>query len=260
MRNILRMNIFRMKRTKMGYILGGVSVLLTLFIFALNWLLDYGMNTLFYGEGLIPQVTNIFDSAITQSTSSVGPLLVLMFAMLFLNTVISSGYEKNLIGYQGNKFALSGANIVTVIIYGIILMTVTTSVSILISGLCYKNAVFEGFGKFMAYFTVSFVEMIAYCMLIIALCDLGGRYILGMILGVLYIFYCSLIYQVIDLAVDVFLHKTITIENYTLLGAMKSFRLSNSYTDYLISGLIASLVFVLGYFLDVYALKKRELK
>lgn len=260
MRNIFNMNMFRMKKARLAYIFGGVAILLTLFIFALNWLMDLAMSEMFDMPDMVSQSTNIFSAVIIQNASSVAPIIVLMFIMLFFNTVISTGYEKNLIGYEGNKFACAGANIAASAVYGIIIAVATTAVSFLISAVCYAEPIFEDGGKFFAYFIVSFIEMIAYIMLVMALSDMKGRYILGMILSMLYLFYNSLIYNLIDLAVDYFFDKSISIGKYTLLGCMKTFDLTNTFTDYLISGLIASAVLVIAYFLDVYALTKREMK
>ena len=256
MRNRLKMNLFRMKQNKTTYVLGAVSFGFSLLMLGLEWLIEA-----LIGSGMpASQEVNGFGTAISLMTTPFVPMFVLMFALLFFNSEISGGYIKNLVGYQGNKYACAGANLLTVALYGGILLLITAPLGIVLALLCYENTVFTDFWKFAAYLLIFFLESMAYILLFLAWSDRSGKYILNMILGVVYLIYGPILYQLVDLGVAYFFDKNITLAKYTLLGGMSVLNMNSTAGDFLRSGLIAAAVFVLAYFLDVLALKKRELK
>ena len=216
------------------------------------------MNDLFGEVVILPN--NVLEVVMLQFTIAVVPMLALMYIMLFLNSEVSSGYAKNIVGYEGNKYALAGANFITAAIYGTIIFLAATALGIAFAALVYKNPVFTDVGKFISYIVVSLLEMYAFIGLFIAFADMKGKYVLMMIIGAVCFMYAMLLYELVDIGVSYFFDKEFHLENYTILGCMTSFKLTNAYSDFITSGAIALAVLILAYFLDVLALKRRELK
>ena len=258
MRNILKMNFFRMRRTKTTYILAVIGLAFSLMFLGINILTDAVMTDLM-GEVVVAE-NNVLESVMLQFTIAIVPMLALMYIMLFLNSEVSSGYAKNIVGYEGNKYALAGANFITAALYGTVIFLAATAVGVGFAALALKTPVFSDWGKFISYIAVSLIEMYAFIGLFIAFADMKGKYVLLMIIGAVCFMYAMLLYELVDLAFSYFFDIQFSLENYTLLGCMTMFRLTNKYSDFIISGAIALAVLILAYFLDVLALKRRELR
>lgn len=260
MRNILKMNLFRMARTRTTYILAGVAVALQLLLFFITYLTESAIEGMYTAEFEIEIAHSAFEAFLMQGTLPGSTLISLLFVMMFFSSEISTGYIKNLVGYEGNKFALAGANLITTVLYSLFVTILNVGVSILFSVIFFKSVTFEGLGNFLGYLGVTYLETVAFITLILAWSDRKGKHVLRMILGVVYLIYAMLIYQLINLAVDWIWEKQISIGKYTLLGGMSTLNLESEPKAFFLLGGIALAVLVLAFFLDVIALKKRELK
>ncbi|MCQ2430530.1 MAG: hypothetical protein MJ192_09385 [Clostridia bacterium] len=265
MRNILKMNLFRMKSTRIVYAMAIVSLGLSLLFFGIDWLITSALSDIsdFVNNppGMEPAGTNVWG--ITRNTMMLGsvPLGAVMATLLFFFTEVSTGYAKNLVGYETNKYDHAGADLLTSAFYTGCLMLVTVILFFILAVLGYDNPEFGNAGKFFVWLVISFIEVLAFITLLKALSDATGKTILFMILGGVYPLLASSVYQLIDLAVIFGLDvEDFAVEKYTLLGGISSYNLSAEWSGLIILGVIAAAVLVGAYLLDVLALKKRELK
>lgn len=261
MLNMLKMNLFRMKKNRSAYVMLGVSALIQCLLIFISWLEQSTIQGLLEIPIDIHAPHNVFTDLMMQGTIPGIMMISLLFSMLFFSSEYSSGYLKNLIGYQGNKFALAGSNLVTVAIYTFAVTVVNVAVTILLAVLCYEKVSFANAGKDIGYIVIIYLESVAYTMLFVAWSDRNGKHVLKMILGALYTMYAMIFYLLINLAVQkMFDIEVFHIEKYTLLGGLSSLPAGSEAKDFIILGAIALLVLEAAYLLDVLALKKRELK
>lgn len=272
--DILKMNLFRLKKTRLAVAMIIVAVGLSLLFFGLDWLM-YELL------GDIPDFVNMPPNAeapgnnvwsIVRTALGYGgvPTGAAMGCIMFFMTDVTTGYVKNLVGYEADKRRLAGANLVTIAIYSAVVMVIVTVILLLLTMLGYKRLEFDGFTKFFVWWLISYVEIVAFVMLLTLLTDATGKGILFMILGGLYPIMAMSLYQLFDLIVQAIVSKVgenglyeyheITVEKYALLGGLTSYPLSHGWKELIIPAVIAAAVLTGVYFLDVLALKRREIK
>ena len=265
--NNLRMNLFRMRKNKVTYVLAAVSVGLYLLLFGVELLINKAMSGVFSGLEIetdltLPDMTapryNVFDSVVGMLTFL--PMLTMMFTMIFFFTELSGGYAKNLIGYRGNKAACACAELLTSMIFSLAVLAVSVLLGLALSFLCYRDCTAEHFEKYALYLLMAFAEVMAFNMVVLALGNLTEKHILVMIFAALFVAYAPLVDQLLVLAADHFFDWEIDINRYTILGGISSYSMETPAKYMLLSTLIALTELGLGYLLDIAALKKRELR
>lgn len=264
MLNILKMNLFRMKFSRILIVMLAVVIGISLLFFGLDWLIAFSMEDLVGGVNGMPQADPGTHNAwgIVRNTMGYGaiPLGAVMAMLLFFFFDVSTGYVKNLVGYETDKYRLVCADMLAAGAYTAVLMLSTTVVLSLLTCAAYRNLEYDGFGKFLVWLLVSYLEVMAYFMLFKAWSDASRRGIGLMIIGGIYPILAMSLYAMIDLAVIlIFENETFAIEKYTLLGGLSAYSLSGKWGDLVPLTLIATAVFAAGFFLDVLALRKREL-
>ena len=267
MLNNLRMNLFRMKKNKLTYILAGVSVGLYLLLFGVELLISKARNGVLSGLEIetdlpLPDLTaaryNVFDSVVGMLMFL--PMLTMMFTMIFFFTEISGGYAKNLIGYRGSKPACVCANLLTSLIFSFSVLLLSAFLGAVLSALCYKNPTAEHTGKYLLFLLMSLAEIMAFNMVVLALGDLTNKHILLMIFGVIFVVYAPLVEELLSLGIYFLFEKEIDFYRYTILGGISNYSMETPAKDMIISTVIALAELGLGFVLDVAALKKQELK
>ena len=263
MTNILKMNLFRFKRSRVAYVLAAVAVFFCMLVQTITFLVNRSMPQLpvtgMGGETLdwgLTVKTDILNVTMGSIGLIIVPAVMVLFALLFLNGDLTNGYAKNLVGYTGNKRALATANILIPAIYSAGVLILCVVVSIGYGCILFQNVEFKNVGHFLLTVLIMYMEIMGYIMMLVALADLSGRHVLVMILGLVYVLYNNLFYQLINLIVD----TDFRIEKYTLLGGMTSLRADSEPKWYFISAAIALAVFIGFFALDIVGLKKRELK
>lgn len=106
MLNNLNMNLYRMKKTRLCYVLFAVAVVLSLLLFGIE-LLFYEEMQESYAEMPIPMLAppaNFYSQVASSLSYGIVPMISAMFVLIFFNNEFSSGYVKNLIGCRGNKY------------------------------------------------------------------------------------------------------------------------------------------------------------
>lgn len=262
MRNNLNMNLYRMKKTRLSYVLFAVAVLISLLLFGIELLL-YEELQQSYEELPIPMLAppaNFYAQVASSLSYGIVPMIAVMFVLIFFNNEFSSGYVKNLIGCRGNKIGLCAANLLTAALFAAATFLATVLICFILTLLVIDNRDFSGFGKFVVYLAVYFIATMGYILLLLAIADRKGKYVPAMILGALYVNYAPLIYLLIEMALAYFFKIDISVGKYTLLGCINTMKPSSDWKDLILSAAIALAAFIGAFFLDVNSLKKRELK
>ena len=283
MLDTFRMYVYRMRKSKLTYIILAASFLMCAVVFLteafLPVILAAGIFGDVFGE---PEPQNGFVMLRSMFSTGFHTVILSVFPIMFLAFDYSTGYIKNLVGYRTDKMKLAGADLLLVVVYmlaGFIVNLVFGSLIILI--FC-KNVIWQDGGKFLLYLLVNFIESVCYAQIMLFIADLLKKNIGAMIIDLVYGFLSGAIYVIVDLLVsnhrlkDSFVTEStdfgygvrlvadtsqkgeFMIEKYTILGGASALSAESAYGDFLRSGLIALIALAVFFFLDVLALKHRD--
>ena len=283
MLNTFKMYVFRMRKSKLTYIILIASLLLCAVIFLTETFLPLILASSLLGEGGgEPAQQNGFVMLRSLFSTGFHTVVLSVFPIMFFAFDYSTGYIKNLVGYRTDKLRLCGANIMMVFVYilaGYIVNLIFGSVIILV--FC-KNVFWQDGGKFLLYLLVNFIESLCYAQIMLFIADLLKKNIGAMIICVVYGLMSSAIYMIVDLIVanqrlkDSFVTEAtdfgygiqlvsnatsgegFMLEKYTVLGGASSLSLDSVFGDFLRSGLIALIALAVFFFLDMLAMKRRD--
>jgi hypothetical protein len=256
--NLLKMDLYRLRRYKLTYVLLGLMalmMLLTMFITAMMI-----SPSAFYDE---PQKTVCSFPLLMREMMMnyhMLPLLLAMFLLLFLQADRMTGFLKTVAGYLGRKLPIVLTNLTIAAIYLVLLTLVMFVIAIPGCLLMFDRVTFEQMGGFICYLLLYMLLTLAYCALLLLLADLTGKYVLAMIFGSIYAIYAPILYALID-----FLHnssegaKTLVIEKYLPFGNLVYLSYDSSGKDFAYAAIWGVVILVGSAALDVLVLKKKDL-
>lgn len=266
--NVIKMYLYRMKRSKITYLLPVIAIVFCLVEELITYFTMKEMGLDYVNlPGNIPldgiTGVDLLPIILTFVTMMIVPTMCILFSMAFLNGDMQSGYAKNIIGYTGNRKKQAVAEIVIPFLFTVGLIIVCVIVTLGVGLILFKKPEFKNVGKFFLTLLVMLMELMAFLMIIKWFADATGKYVLAMILGAVYALYSMLIYELIDIIVNRNSENPFDgfkIEKYTLLGGMVANNTNSDGKDFALSAGIAIVVFIVFFFLDVKAMEKRELK
>lgn len=268
MSNLLKMHLFRARRGKLTWILLIVLVAFLVVQYGAMYLMRDLLSTSAMEElsGLsstpMPNTTNFFDNVIVMFQAQFIPMVLSIFILLFLGIDRSSGFIKNIVSYLDNKYSVAGASLLLCLIYQSVLVLVTLGISLGSCYLIYDNVSFANAGGFFKFLAVFYLSTLSFTMLLVMLADLSGKHVLMMILGVLFLAFGTLLYQLIDLLVAYLRDGdcSFVIEKYLPPGGLQTLSATSPTEAFLRIGGLGAVVLVGAFLLDVVALKKQDIQ
>lgn len=268
MSNLLKMHLFRARRSKLTWILPIILAALL----ALEYGVIYLLNSLFTpaeieiindtGTNEIISSRNYFENVISMLQAQFIPMMLSMFLLMFLGIDRSTGFIKNIVSYMENKCHVAGANLLLALIY--LTGLVVLSMLVCLGGclLIYDRVTFDGIGGFLSFLLVFYLSTLFFVMLLIALADLSGKHVLVMILGVLFLVFGPILFNLINLLINYLTDSEtfFVVQRYLPLSGLSELSIRSSFSDLARIGSIALALLIGSFALDVVVLKKQDIK
>lgn len=256
MGNLIKMNLFRLRKSKLTYLLGGMTVLLILVILGVT-ALEKELTTGWYDNDLF--ATEFYTFLRTCLGRAYLTAFVGLYMMMFLGTDRSTGFIKNIAGYLDNKFTVVGANLLTGAIYLGFLLILALIVSVPMTFVIHDKVTFGSFGSFAAYLGTCLFCTLCVLQVFLLLGDLTKRHFLFGILGMIYMFLAEALFLLVDLLVTWLAQKEFIVERWIPSCSWTKLTDFSEPVDYLRYLGVAAVLGVGAFVLDAVCLKKKDL-
>lgn len=256
MANLIKMQLFRMKRSRLGYFMTGGMVLMSLLIYTITYFITSSDFMMYVNNDLAGET---FETTAFTLLGMFMPMFLPIILLNFLGTNHSTGYTKNLVGYLDNSLAVAGSQLVIGVLYLLVLLVAYLVVTVVAGVIVTGSFWFDNAGKAIAAIAVQCLIALAYTFLWQAVADLLKKPLLGMIFSIIYVAFSQFIYLLVDQLVQALSNYTssFALEKYTLLGNAQLVS-GNAATEDLLRATVIALVILGGSFaLDMLACKKR---
>jgi ABC-type transport system involved in multi-copper enzyme maturation permease subunit len=273
MLNLIKMDLYRLIRSKAFIIMILVTILATLFFSYAYYVTDSskdffqgvqdgmsGTETTSYGITLdannLKETYTLND--LFKSVTGNAPIVIIItiFASIFVVAEENSGYVKNILGQIPHREFVVFSKLTTVALQLLVVMA-TSALSTFAFGKLFFNHRFSlgSFGEFMSHFGINYLLCFALCALIVFLSIVMRSKILPIIIGILISAGpISLLYNGVDYLIEKIFYSAnetmnFSIANYLPYGCMTSLAKSNAGDDFIraiIVGVVFSLIFILA--------------
>ena len=248
-----------MLRSRLTYVFIGVSLIIAALGFFATLLEGQIMVELMGAPGALDDITYNGFTKITEILAvNFHTICVSAFILLFIAVDYSTGYVKNIVGYRVNKFNCCMANTLIVCVYAAIIFVINIAFGLGFTAIFYKVAEWKGFGKFLMYLLVNFIDTVAFTQLLLFLSDVIKKNVPVMIIGLIYTMMSSLVYLLVDLLLQWAGVENFTMQKYTILGAAMELNVLSEWGDFARMGAIGLGALILFFILDCIVMKKRE--
>ena len=261
MSNVLKMELFRFRKSKCIYII--LIALSVMFLFGIvidstqsngsAVVRDEKINNVElyvedYDQTYTVQYTEKFEMLVSSFSGNIVAMSIIIFAGFFAGSYRKNKFEKNIVGLIGKRQTLVISNIIICAIYSMIIMCVTLIVSLIGYHILYPN--YENmpagdpavFVKFLItyYILLNSVAIIMSCFV-----QVIGNQIVAIIVGLIY--GSGIVYGIIDLMGQVLKLEGFSIEKYVPLGILYNLSIheQSNYGFAIIIGVFFSVIAVI---------------
>lgn len=260
--NVLKMDLFRLRKSKYAYII--LLVLSLLFLF--GTILDssqkketseiaeqenknsFELYTENYDTTYTGQFVNKYEMLVSAFSGNVVPMSILIFSGLFAGAYHKNRFEKNIKGLIGGEQNLLISNLIICSIYCFIIIFVTLLISLIGYYLFYPNfaSMPSGSLKELIKYIISYYILL-HSVAIIMSCfvQIVGNQIIAIIIGLIY--GSGIVYGIIDFVGQTIGLEGFSIQEYVPLGNLYNLSIhnQNAYLRAIIIAIIFSMVFVI---------------
>lgn len=278
MLNTLKMDLYRMWKTKSMYVIWIVLVLALVFSAAMskeeyddaqvqqqNYEEYEQKDTVNLGMSVfVPtkpgEKVTLFDMVYANVQGKFIALFLVIFAVLFSTADITSGYVKTIAGQVPKRSRLIYSKAVSLFLFTVISMVIFTAVQLVINGIVFGSWETGNMEKLLLYLLVTTVLHYGLVMITASMSILFHNNVVSMALAVCM---CMNVLVIFYSAVDKLISKTgikdFSIIPYTVTGKLSLLTMDISAAAALQSVLIAAVFIIAGIFLGSFVFSKREI-
>ncbi len=265
MHKVIKMELFRLKKSRYAYVILGVLLFMTLFGTFIDGSNDSNNNVknetqksnieLYvddYDENYNTDYSNKYEMLTSSFSGNIVPMALLIFAGLFSGAYRRHKFDKNVIGLVGKRSNLIYANAVICALYNCIIILVILGVSYVGYMVFYpqfNDLVLGDTGKFAGYVVAYYLLLLSVSMVMSCFVYIVRNQIAAIIIGLIY--GSGIVYGILDFISASAGVKDISVKSYLPLGNIYELSM-NAANMYSRSIFIAFIFGVLALFLNIF--------
>lgn len=265
MLNVLKMDLFRLKRSKSFYVTIIISIAMAAFvIWAMKYTADnYSDNSSSNGAVTVsmddtPDSIDDYIDGIFNGNYTI--LFVVIFIVIFCNAEVKNGYIKNVASIVSDKYKTVTSKIIMLIIY-VLAIYAALLATILIACYAFLDITnVDSLGNIAKMLGTGILMNISLGSLVVMFFTVVGKSMIVMPSSIVYVLMGQNIFQLIKL----FTKKVLSLDSfdafeYTNLGNMNFVSIGADCETYVRALIVGVVVFVISYIVAVIAINKKDI-
>lgn len=257
MLNTIKMDFYRMMKSKSSYIILFVLFAITIFNTSLTGLM--GMRT---SNGQAVQNINILSEAFRFSSNAGALLFLSIFTVIYSSSMYKTGYIKNIVGKVNYRVDLLISNIVIILIYSVAVF-LTVFIAMTIGGFIgYETVEFIGFKGFLVGTILQYILVVSLMMGVLLFVTLLRKTGGVMAIAIIYVNGMGLLFwNLLNAVIEKYISKSIDIMDYSVLCNISKVDMTtkinfDNYWKILIVGLVWASIFIIS---SVFVMNKKDI-
>lgn len=262
MLNIIKMDLYRMKKYKSTWILLLVMVAISaLSLLVAGLLKANGVSSNLAKDGTM--IPDTFFAIYMRSLQSGNMMILIIISSIFMvNGKFKFGYIKNIAGKVSKRYRLIVSNLITTAIFTLLLMVVT-GLTCIIGSLLFLHLDVGSSSGFIRFMLVQFLLYMSFSSVIICVVSVSRSTAFSMAFLITYV---TVIGPMLVLFGDLILHNLLKVSdnfslgNYTVMQNIAKLGMKYDQTMYIRAIIIGIIVFGFTSAISAFAVTKKEIK
>lgn len=258
MLNTIKMDFYRMMKSKSSYIILLVLFAITIFNTSLTGLMRMQISN----NGDVIERFNVLSEAFRFSSNAGVLLFLSIFTVIYSSSMYKTGYIKNIVGKVNYRVDLLISNIVIILIYSVAVF-LTVFIAMTIGGFIgYETVEFIGFKGFLVGTILQYILVVSLMMGVLLLVTLLKKSGGVMAIAIIYVNGMGLLFwNLLNAVIEKYISKSIEIMDYSVICSISKVDMTtrinfDNYWKILIVGLVWASIFIIS---SVFVMNKKDI-